>query len=241
MFYFYGRKKQLARHYPAPEHQLIIEPFAGSAAYSLHSDNWRRDVLLVERDPRVADIWRWLIEDATPKEILALPELRVGERSSEFLHIVHAATKMAFAYRTIKVTPVLERNWEISRRVMAAAVPKVKHWRIVCADYSFAPSVEATWFIDPPYKGEPGLGYKFSSALLDYQDLSMWIMQRQGQVIACEGSNGDYLPFEPLRASMGVAGKQSTEVMWLSDTAPQRVLCVARRSLHAGLLATDAS
>ena len=139
MFYYYGRKKQLVSNYPAPLQEVIVEPFAGAAAYSLYKEHWRRQVHLIERDPRVADIWRWLIEDATPEKILSLPDLRVGEKSSEFLHIIHAATKMAFAYKTIKVTPVLERNWEISRRVMAASVPKVKHWTITCGDYTEAP------------------------------------------------------------------------------------------------------
>lgn len=218
MFYFYGRKKQLARHYPPPRHELIVEPFAGSAAYSLHANNWEREVLLIERDARVADIWKWLIEEATPASILALPDLKQGERSSEFLHIIHAATKMAFAYRTIKVTPVLERNWEISRRVMALTVPKVKHWRVACDDYTSAPDIEATWFIDPPYKGASGMGYCYGSDLLDYQELGRWIKRRRGQVIACEGKEGDYLPFSPLRTNMGVAGKQSTEVIWVNDT-----------------------
>jgi hypothetical protein len=217
LFYFYGRKKQLAKHYPEPRHKLIIEPFAGSAAYALHGENWANDVLLIERDPRVADIWHWLIEDAQPADILALPRLKVDERSSEFLHIVHAATKMAFAYKTIKVTPVLERNWEISRRVMAKTIPKVKHWKIICGDYTSAPDVEATWFIDPPYRGAPGMGYGFGSDVLDYEALSRWILGRQGQVIACEGPNGDYLPFVPLRTGKGVAGKLSAEVIWLND------------------------
>ncbi len=219
MFYYYGRKKQLARHYPAPEFDRIIEPFAGAAAYSLYADHWKREVLLIERDPRVAEVWRWLIEEARPADITALPDLSVGDRSTEFLHIVHAASKMAFAYKTIKVTAVLERNWEISKRVMASAIPKVRHWRILCDDYSAAPDVEATWFIDPPYKGASGLGYQYGSDLLDYDSLARWIRSRQGQVIACEGPEGDYLPFIPLRTSMGVAGKQSSEVIWLNDPA----------------------
>ena len=41
MFYYYGRKKQIIRHYPSPNYDTIIEPFAGSAAYSLYKDNWQ--------------------------------------------------------------------------------------------------------------------------------------------------------------------------------------------------------
>lgn len=218
MFYYYGRKKQLAKHYPPPQLETIIEPFAGSAAYSLYGENWRKQVILIEADKRVASIWEWLIEEATREEINNLPDLKVGDRSSEFLHIVHAATKMAFAYKTIKVTPVLERNWEISKRVMASSLHKVRHWKIINADYSSAPDIEATWFIDPPYKDSPGRGYQYSSALIDYGKLAQWAQDRRGQVIFCEGENGDYLPFKNLREINGVAGKRSKEKIFYRDS-----------------------
>ena len=214
MFYYYGRKKQIARHYPPPAYQTIVEPFAGAASYALHQDNWKREVILIERDRRVAEIWRWLIEEATPESILALPNLQVGEKSSEFLHIIHAATKQAFKYKTIKVTPVLERNWEISRRTMAASVHKVKHWKLIEGDFTLAPEIEATWFIDPPYKSNPGDGYNHGSSALDYHAVSQWTLARKGQVIACEGEFGDYLPFRPLLQLPGVAGKRSQEVLF---------------------------
>jgi len=211
VFYYYGRKKQIAKYYPTADYPVLVEPFAGAASYSLHGDNWRRDVILVEKDAQVAEIWRWLIESATSSEILALPNLRTGERSSEFLHIIHAVTKMAFKYKTIKVTPVLERNWEISKRVMAAAVHKVKHWHLILGDYMLAPDVEATWFVDPPYKSEPGMGYAHGSDVLDYYKLADWVLSRRGQLICCEGAYGDYLPFRPLVTLPGVAGKLSEE------------------------------
>lgn len=211
MFYYYGRKKKIAKHYPAPNYECIIEPFAGSAAYSFHSENWRKQVILIEKDTKVASIWDWLINEATPQEILRLPDLKVGEKSSEFLHIIHAASKMAFKYKTITVTPVLARNWEISKRVMAGNLSKIKHWQIICGDYTMAPNIEATWFIDPPYKSEPGMGYGFSSALIDYKYLAEWSMSRMGEIICCEGEYGDYLPFDTLLDLKGVAGKSSKE------------------------------
>jgi site-specific DNA-adenine methylase len=214
LFYYYGRKKQIARHYAPPSYQTIVEPFAGAASYSLHGSNWRRQVILVERDHRVAAIWRWLIEEATPSSILALPDLHAGEKSSEFLHIIHAATKMAFKYKTIKATPVLERNWEISRRVMAASVHKVKHWSLIEGDYTRVPNIEATWFLDPPYKASPGQGYDHGSSDLDYEALANWALERKGQLIFCEGEFGDYLPFRPLLQLAGIAGKRSREVVY---------------------------
>ena len=220
MFYYYGRKKQIARHYPDPNFDTIIEPFAGSDAYSLHNDNWKKKVILFEKDEKVADIWKWLIEDATQDELAGLPDLQPGDRSTEFLHIVHAATKMAFHFKRIKVTPVLARNWEISRRVFAANLFKVKHWEIVCGDYSKAPDIEATWFIDPPYKGDSGMGYRHSSAHLNYEKLAEWTLGRKGEVIFCEGAEADYLPFEPLLNLKGVAGKTSKEVIYYRSEYP---------------------
>lgn len=218
MFYYYGRKKQLAKRYPEPEHDTIVEPFAGAAAYSLFGDRWRSNVILIEKDPQVVEIWRWLIESATVESIMSLPLLEPGEKSSEFLHIIHAATKQAFKYKTIKVTPVLARNWEISRRVFAANLHKVRHWQILEADYSSAPDIEATWFIDPPYQGEPGLGYKFGSTMIDYAALAQWTLSRRGQVIACESGNATYLPFVPLADHAGVAGKLNKECVFLRSS-----------------------
>ncbi|MBS0646136.1 MAG: hypothetical protein JSR97_06045 [Verrucomicrobia bacterium] len=227
MFYYYGRKKQIAKHYPAPNFDTIIEPFAGAASYSLFDHNWKKRVILIEKDPKVSAIWEWFIKTATVEEIKRLPDLKVGEKSSEFLHIIHAATKMAFHFKTIKVTPVLERNWEISRRVFAENLYKVKHWEIICDDYTAAPDIEATWFIDPPYKHAPGLGYKFSSKLINYTDLADWALKRRGEIIFCEGEFGDYLPFQQLLQLKGVAGKSSKELIYYKSPFRKKQLTLS--------------
>lgn len=209
MFYYYGRKKQIAKYYPLPNYSVIIEPFAGSASYSLYGSNWKNEIILIEKDEKIVDIWKWLISEATCAKILEMPDLTVGEKSSEFLHIIHAATKMAFHYKTIKVTPVLARNWKISKRYIAHNLYKIKHWKIICGDYSEAPDIEATWFIDPPYKKDSGKGYRYSSDLINYENLAHWAKNRKGEVIFCEGIYGDYLPFKPLLNLKGIAGKTS--------------------------------
>ncbi|OQX27868.1 MAG: hypothetical protein BWK80_03080 [Desulfobacteraceae bacterium IS3] len=222
MFYYYGRKKQIAKYYPSPNYDTIIEPFAGAAAYSLYKNNWEKRVVLVEKDKKVFDIWNWFINSATVDEIKKMPELKVGEKSSEFLHIVHAATKMAFHFKTIKVTPVLARNWEISKRVFSENLHKIKHWEIICSDYKDSPDIEATWFIDPPYIGESGMGYRYSSKMLDYKELANWANKRKGEIIFCEGEQADYLPFRPLVELKGVAGKASKEVIYYRSETPLR-------------------
>jgi len=35
MFSYYGSKKKIVKYYPEPVHDVIIEPFAGAAWYSL--------------------------------------------------------------------------------------------------------------------------------------------------------------------------------------------------------------
>lgn len=214
MFYFYGRKKQIAKYYPKPIFNTIIEPFAGSAAYSLYGDNWKKEIILIEKDERIVKIWEWLIYEATPEEILKLPDLKIGEKSSNFLHILHAATKQAFYYKTIKVTPVLERNWRINKKHMAKNLFKIKKWKIILGDYTCAPDIEATWFIDPPYRYESGLGYRNGSNSLDYDALAKWALKRNGEIIFCEGGKADYLPFKPLLTLTGVAGKRNEEAIF---------------------------
>lgn len=224
MFYYYGRKKQIAKHYPQPNYECIVEPFAGSAAYSFHNDNWKKRVILVERDEKVSSIWDWLISEATPEYIKNMPDLKPGERSSEFLHIIHAASKMAFKYKNIKVTPVLARNWEISKRVMSENLYKIKHWEMITGDYSVAPDIEATWFIDPPYYSEPGMGYGYSSAMIDYEKLAEWCLAKKGEIICCEGAHGEYLPFTTLMELKGVAGKSSKEKIYYRSSIGDKQL-----------------
>jgi hypothetical protein len=235
MFYYYGRKKQIIKHYPAPSFDTIVEPFAGAASYSLHDDNWKKQVILIEKDQQVAGVWQWLINEASPKDIAKLPDLQVGEKSSLFLHIIHAATKMAFDYKTIKVTPVLARNWEISKRHMVKNLFKIKHWKIIHEDYTSAPDVEATWFIDPPYQNDSGAGYRYGNAELDYRKLADWVLSRRGEVICCEGQGADYLPFQPLLTLMGVAGKQSQEMIFYRSAEEAIHIGPPRRGRQASL------
>ena len=102
---------------------------------------------------------------------------------------------------------------------MAENVFKVKHWDLIQGDYTLAPDITATWFIDPPYKGEAGTGYRWGSKEMDYSALANWILARKGQVICCEGHEGDYLPFTTLIDSKGVAGKVNKEKIYHFQTA----------------------
>jgi hypothetical protein len=51
-------ESKIAHLYPAPAHNLIIEPFAGAACHSFR--HWERQVLLNDLDPVTYSIWRFL-------------------------------------------------------------------------------------------------------------------------------------------------------------------------------------
>jgi hypothetical protein len=53
-----------------------VEPFAGSAGYSLRYPS--HNVVLVERDPLIAATWRYLLR-VSAAEILALPDIRMDQ------------------------------------------------------------------------------------------------------------------------------------------------------------------
>src|SRR4051812_30797872 len=76
-FGFYGGKwRDAPKHYPAPSHGVIVEPFAGSAGYSVRYAD--RRVILGEKDPVIYAVWDYLIH-VPAREILAIPNLEEGQ------------------------------------------------------------------------------------------------------------------------------------------------------------------
>ena len=216
MFGYFGSKRDLGHCYPTPRHDLVIEAFAGSASYALHGDNWRRDVLLVERNESLAMLWRWLINDARPADIVALPDLQVGQPLSQLPTVMRAVLAHVATVGN-EATEDMVVSWSESRAGMADNVEKVKHWKVNCASYDDAPSAEATWFIDPPYQGPVGSGYLYGSSTIDFAHLAEWSRSRHGQVIACESGCATYLPFVPVRPLTDRPGDPHAEFVWHSN------------------------
>lgn len=75
MFSYYGSKSKIVDYYPPPKNGKIIEPFAGSARYSLKY--WQNDVLLVDKYEVVIRIWKWL-QQCSKQDILGLPKFETG-------------------------------------------------------------------------------------------------------------------------------------------------------------------
>lgn len=211
MFYYFGSKARLAAAYPEPQCACIVEPFAGSAGYSCH--HRLRNTALVERDPRICDLWRRLTA-MTPDEIMEIPPPKVGDKSSDILVMLRAASEHSLTGRFITVTERMVMRWPNLVARAAELQPITKHWRIIEGDYTEAPEIEATWFIDPPYE-DMSRGYAHKPQ--DYEALAEWCKTRNGQVIVCEQEGAKWLPFERLREIVTTANSKKTEVFWTRD------------------------
>lgn len=225
-FNYFGRKARIAGLYPRPDHDTIIEPFAGSAAYALHSDHWLKNVILIEKHPDIAELWRWFISPGTTAStILELPdmvekanlaELGFGPPGSPTRTLASLSSPSA-DFRKNVVSGWMARGWSAMRTRVAQNVHKVKHWQLIEGDYREAPDLEATWFIDPPYQ-KIAHGYESDRTDINFTELAQWCLSRPGQLIVCEESGADWLPFEPLTAKKTLNATDTLEVVYTNTT-----------------------
>lgn len=227
LFSYFGAKWTLGAKYPGPLHRTIVEPFAGSACYALrHAE---RDVVLVERDPVVASIWRYLI-GVSCSEVLSLPDIAPDE-DLDALHVApEARALIAFCVSRAQRYAVHrpsswyrafpEKFWPgVFRPRIARAVDRIRHWRVIEGDYREAPPIIATWFVDPPYQ-IAGRCYRHGADDLDFDALAEWCRSRRGQTIVCENVGATWLPFrsfaerDSLSTRTGTNGRRSREAVW---------------------------
>lgn len=222
---YYGGKWRAAPRYPRPIYDTIIEPFAGAAGYSLRYAD--RKVVLVEKNPKVAALWRYLLR-VSASEVRGLPLMQPGQTVDDLAVCEEARCLIGFWMNKGAVTPCKSpsrwataypnQSWgaHIRERV-AAQVDRIRHWLLIEGDYSDAPDVEATWFVDPPYIGA---GKHYPSKVPDFSHLAEWCRTREGQVMVCENVGATWLPFRPFINIKGNeskrGGKVSQEALWTS-------------------------
>lgn len=227
LFPYYGNKSTIAHLYPKPFYSRIIEPFAGSAAYScLHS---HKDVWVNDLDRRVFELWDWLI--SLPEgEMRSLPlEGPWTDVDPEARTLVNFWLNHSTVARRVDQEPRMG-TWArlgtrpnsfwgpVARELVARQLHGIRHWSASSLDYKDLANKEATWFIDPPYQGSPGRVYHHQ---VDYGELAEWCRTRKGQVVVCENEGADWLPFKPMGKVLTHASfakkMQSKEVIWTNE------------------------
>jgi len=218
MISYYGSKSKLVDLYPEPIHDKIIEPFAGSARYSLKY--WNRDILLIDKYEPIIKMWHWL-QQATEKDLDNLPVPKKGESLFDFNLSEGEHLFLSFIVSEGVASPrntVTKRaSSRVNHKIQTTKdiLHKIKHWDIRLGDYTDIENQEATWFIDPPYfRG--GEHYPKGSKYINYKELANWCKSRRGQVIVCENNNADWLQFDNLKEHWGGI-KRSVEVMYYQE------------------------
>jgi site-specific DNA-adenine methylase len=225
--YFGGKWRDALKSYPAPQHDTIVEPFAGSAGYALRYAH--KKVVLCEIDPVIAGVWKYLIR-ATAKEILSIPDVP-SDSTVDDLGICEEAKWLVGLWlnRGIAYPRKSPSKWmrdgirpgsfwgQRVRATISSQLERIRHWTILNCSYDQAPTEEATWFIDPPYI-EAGRHYRFGSAKIDFEQLAEWCRARPGQAIVCENEGATWLPFRHLGSFKTTRTKKlSKEVYWINE------------------------
>jgi hypothetical protein len=226
LFKWFGSKWSSGRLYPEPQLPTIIEPFAGSAGYSLnHAD---KQVHLWDTHPRIAELWGWLIQEATQALVLDIP-LNVPEGTD--VRSLGLSAGQALLLRMWQRTNNCSECWTISkwghlpgqwtantRARVAEEVTAIKHWR-----FGLPWGAIATYHVDPPYL----FNYRYGAKPFSYDELAQHLLALPAacQIMVCEaahpktGEIPGYLPFEHFArrvTSRRAEGNHthSSELMW---------------------------
>lgn len=226
MFSYYGSKSKIAKFYPKPKYETIIEPFAGGGFYSLlYKDN---DIILNEKNSIVSDIWNFLINSANKEDILSARNFYLGEDISGLKLPKPHKDLIGFCINRGSVAPrniVTKWNCQSKFRPNWASTPyfrlteiadqieSIRHFKIINKSYEQLDNIEATWFIDPPYQFG---GELYIENNINFSELADWCRSRKGQVIVCENNKADWLDFKPLINIQGQS-KKSTECIWTNE------------------------
>ena len=197
-FSYYGSKWRIGARYPAPCGDTVIEPFAGSAGYSLRW-HWKQ-VVLYDSDSMICGLWDYLIR-VPESEIMSLPLVGPGEHLDGFPGLCpEARTLIGFWLQRGGSRPGSMRSpwsdplgrefpnqwWgEGVRSRIASQLGSIRHWKIGHSSYADVPDHVGTWFVDPPYAGAAGSRYRHGSSGIDYGDLGLWCRARRDLVVVC--------------------------------------------------------
>ena len=216
MWSYYGSKSKMVDFYPRPKFDILIEPFAGCAKYSLK--HFEKQVMIVDKYKVLIDVWKYL-QQATEQDILKLPRLKRGESIKDHQYLSEVEQNFlgflvcnGLESPRMNVSSFEGVNVERDLKRIAKTLFKIRHWKIIEGSYEDIENLEATWFIDPPYEFG-GHEYKCSNKNIDFDKLAEWCKERNGQAIVCENTKATWLPFKPMKEMQGTMFK-TTEAIW---------------------------
>ena len=226
-FSYFGSKYRLAKFYPSPLPDVpIVEPFAGSAAYSVYYNAPK--AILYDVNPCICGIWDYLIK-VSPVEVMALPD-RVVESTEEVKAPQAARDLIGFWLAKARGAPAKKigpwaRDYYSDTRAhvwgpavkvrLASQVEKIRGWQIIQGSFDTCPDIRATWFIDPPYVTTARKTYVFNK--INYLELAAFSYSRRGMALNCDDISAPYLPFLPFHETLGIVKRtrEALHVTWL--------------------------
>jgi hypothetical protein len=226
MFSYLGSKSKIAHLYPKPLYPLIIEPFAGSARYSLL--HWKKDVILFDTSKYVIGVWQ-LLQAASKSDILSLPDVP-SKLSITQIEGLSEAEQWLIGFHLCRgkakprVTGHGQNSWNRDKIRIANDLYKVQHWQVIEGSYRSDINLRATRFVDPPYEAvqvRPKNSDRYPEWFVDYDDLAEYCRTRRGQTIVCEGDGANWLPFRLLKTvttnSNNRTVKTNGEYIWTAN------------------------
>ncbi len=206
LFKWFGSKWLSSRLLPEPQHNLIVEPYAGSAGYSLR--HFTNRVIVWDDDCNLQTLWRFLVK-ASHFEILDIP-IDIPEGTD--IRSLGLSTGQAMLLKHWQRTNNVGNTWTTSpwghlpgqwtrntRARIAAEVSAISHWEVKPIPWTL---IDCTYFIDPPY--EYNYRYAFKREGFSHSELAKRVMaiEYPAQIIVCEAicpktrRTPSYLPFE---------------------------------------------
>lgn len=220
-FSYYGSKWRISPKYPTPRFDTLIEPFAGSACYSLYYHD--KKVKLYDIYEPIVGAWDFLINssdndiNSIPSKFNHIDELNISQEARWLVGFnINPASQMPKKQFSPWNKTGAQFWGDIKKELILRQKPFIKHWSIELKSYENIDNIEATYFIDPPYQGKSGQLYIKSK--IDYTHLNNWILQRNGQFIVCkmEGANwGKFEKFVIANVNPSKRGKKKLqELIW---------------------------
>lgn len=229
MFPYFGSKVRIAKSYGPPWGDVVIEPFAGAAGYSVCFTP--KKAILCDVYPAVCDAWEFIIfagkRGGAP--IMELPLVAPGDAMPTDLE-PGAAALMGFWMMRGAANPrkrlagwaveYPNRFWgDYQRRRLAKDSVYARDWEICRGDFSQLDGLVGDWFIDPPYQKA---GKYYVHDFNEYERLAEFCLTQRRRVTVCEEFTEelpDWLPFEEHHVHLTMQGRSTKEVIWRNESS----------------------